>query len=166
MRADGTGKRTLWYVEKTPGAGIGEIVTHEYFTPDGQYAAYTHFPKVYGTGGSIRMMHIDSMKETDLGPVHNYSHFYHSPDCRRIVGDEAKKVKPEENCIWIFDIAARREYPLCRHGASFACRGKSTQDAHPHPCFAPDNRKVLFTTDRETGPTGNCSVYLAEAAEA
>ncbi len=161
MNADGSNVRPMGYVEKEPGAGVGETVTHEYFTPDGQHIAFTHFPARYAREGSIRLMHVETMAETVLGRVHDYSHFFHSPDCRRIVGDEAKGDGREENCIWLFDIATREERPVCVHGSSFAPRGKSTQDAHPHPSFSPDGRWVLFSSDRETSPTGNCAVYLA-----
>lgn len=159
----GDNARPLGYVEPEPGAGAGETVTHEYFTPDGRYIAYTHFPETYGHNGSIRLTEVATMAETNLGPVHNYSHFYHSPDCTRIVGDEADPDRRPECCVWVFDIARREERPLALHGSSFACRGTSTQDAHPHPAWAPHGRTVVFTSDRETGPDGNCAVYLTTA---
>jgi len=154
IKADGTGKRPLGYVN-TP-----DIVTHEYFTPCGRYVAYTHFPEVFGKQGSIRMWEIDTGREIDLGKVHNYSHPYHSPDSAFIVGDEVKKEDPSSACIWLFHVSSRREKALCLHGSSFASRGQSTQDAHPHPSFSPDGSLVVFTTDRETSPSGNCAVYL------
>lgn len=158
---DGTGKRWLVCHEPSSGVGAGEIVTHEYFTPDGRYIAYTYYPLTYGVDGHVRMLEVDRDRSVDLGPVHNYSHPYHSPDCRWVVGDECKKTHLQRNCIWLLDIETRTQKRLCLHGSSFAPRGTSTQDAHPHPSFSPDGRQVLFTTDRETGPTGNCSVYLA-----
>ncbi len=60
------------------------------------------------------------------------------------------------------------ETPLCVHGSSYRVCGKQrptanvTQDAHPHPSVSPDGKKVLFTSDRETGPEGNCAVYVAD----
>ncbi|HOJ40774.1 MAG TPA: oligogalacturonate lyase family protein, partial [bacterium] len=160
IRADGTGQRPLGYVRKTPASGSSEIVTHEYFTPDGRYIAYTHFPGTYGQQGSIRMTQIDTGKEVNLGYVHNYSHPYHSPDSRFVVGDEMKKTAPGSACLWLLEIATRQEKVLCRHGSSFAPRGRSTQDAHPHPNFSPDSRLVVFTSDLASSSTGNCSVYL------
>jgi oligogalacturonide lyase len=59
--------------------------------------------------------------------------------------------------------------PRCRHGSGCRPRinadtgGFSTQDAHPHPLFAPDGNTVIFTSDLDTGPEGNCAVYLADA---
>ncbi|MCM8770197.1 MAG: oligogalacturonate lyase family protein, partial [Candidatus Omnitrophica bacterium] len=122
IQADGTRKRSIGYGEKSS-EERKEIVTHEYFTPDGRYIAYTHFPAVYGQDGTIRMTEVDTGKEIILGQVHNYSHPFHSPDGCFIVGDEVNKSNPASACIWLFDIARRQESSLCLHGSSFAPRG-------------------------------------------
>ncbi|RLF15149.1 MAG: hypothetical protein DRJ66_04830 [Thermoprotei archaeon] len=41
--------------------------------------------------------------------------------------------------------------PLCRHDTSW-----NTQETHPHPIFTPDDKNVIFVSDRE----GNCNVYM------
>ncbi len=158
--ADGSNRRTIGYRQEGGAAGAGPIVTHEYFTPDGRHISFTHFPEIYGKGGTIRLMEVDRLVETNLGPVHNYSHFYHSEDCRFIVGDQVGQEDGVPNGIWLFDVERRSEERLCIHGSSFAPRGRSTQDAHPHPTFSPDGKHVVFTSDRETSSTGPCSIYL------
>jgi oligogalacturonide lyase len=34
----------------------------------------------------------------------------------------------------------------------------NTQECHPHPCFSPDSKKVVFTSDRHGKP----AVYVVE----
>jgi len=42
---------------------------------------------------------------------------------------------------------------LCRHDTSWR-----TQNSHPHPALSPDDRWVVFTSDRG----GKCQVYMAQ----
>jgi len=45
---------------------------------------------------------------------------------------------------------------LCRHDSSW-----QSQEAHPHPVFTPDDRHVIFTSDRG----GRCNVYMVKVGE-
>lgn len=157
--ADGKNDRPIRISERekhsTP---TKEIVTHEYFTPDGSSAAAAYLPD--GKPGRIIIVDLKSGNADDLGEVHSYLHLIHSPDMRSIVGDE--RGAREKSAIWLFDIASRTERQVCLHGSSLKPRGASTQDAHPHAAFSPDMRYIVFTSDRETSPDGNCSVYLAD----
>ena len=81
-----------------------------------------------------------------------------APDSRRLAADQRGRT-PGESFLWLLDLETGGQSRLCQHGSSYAIRGKHTQDAHPHPDFSPNGRTVLFTSDRETGPTGNCAVY-------
>lgn len=167
IQADGTRKRPVGYWEPYPGAGAGVRVGHEFFTPDGRHIAFAYFPAQHGSQGSLRMRAVDTLEEIDYGPYSNYNHFMSSPDGQRLVGDECGPGSRE--LIWVFRLDTRTEAPLCRHGSSCRPRvnqdtgGFSTQDAHPHPLFAPDGRTVIFSSDMDTGPDGNCAVYLADA---
>jgi Tol biopolymer transport system component len=93
--------------------------------------------------------------------------FLTSPDGQWVVGDECGA--QSQSLIWVYELSSRTERPLCRHGSSCKARvnpdtgGFSTQDAHPHPLFAPDGRTVVFSSDTDTGPEGNCAIYLAAA---
>lgn len=162
IHADGTNQRQIGYVRSRAKDDPFALVTHEYFTPDGRHLAYIYFSEEYGRDGRFRMTDLETFEETDYGPVRNYAHPFHSPDGRLVVGDELS-VAPanrRNDCLWLFDPKTRKESRLALHGSSSAPRGISTQDAHPHPVFTPDSKKVLFTSDRETGPEGNTSLYL------
>lgn len=164
INSDGSGKRPVGYWEPHPGAGAGIRVGHEYFTPDGRFIAFACFPEKHGESGTLRMRAVETLEETNFGPYSNYNHFMSSPDGRWIAGDECRG--EGRSRIWLYDVAGRRETPLCNHNSGTKPRvnkdtgGFSTQDAHPHPLFAPDGRTVLFTSDMATGPDGNCSVYM------
>lgn len=45
---------------------------------------------------------------------------------------------------------------LCRHNTSWR-----TQHSHPHPIFTPDNKNIIFSSDRG----GRCNVYMAPVPE-
>ncbi len=87
-----------------------------------------------------------------------------TPDSLWLAADQ-KGVSPGESFIWRVNLETGEQWKLCLHGSSYVERGKHTQDAHPHPAFSPDGRKVLFTSDRETGPTGNCAVYVVDVED-
>jgi oligogalacturonide lyase len=169
INADGSNRRCVGYHEPSPGAGAGQFVGHEYFTPDGRHIAFTHFPSIYGRDGSLRFRDVDTLEEINFGRYSNYSHFYSSHSGRFIAGDE--NPPDRKGLVWLYDLETRRERPLCLHASGRKPRvnrdtGRpSTQDSHPHCCFSPDDRHVLFTTDRETGADGNCAMYLCEIGE-
>lgn len=162
--SDGANKRPVGYWEPHPGAGAGIRVGHEYFTPDGRYIAFACFPREHGREGTLRMRDVESLEEHNLGRYSNYNHFMSSPDGRWIVGDECRG--ENQSRIWLYDVDTQRETPLCRHDSSCQPRrnrdtgGFSTQDAHPHPLFAPDGDRVIFSSDMATGPEGNGSIYM------
>lgn len=55
--------------------------------------------------------------------------------------------------LYRFDGGYDRPAWLCEHGGDF-----SLQIGHPHPIFSPDDRWVLFTSNKG----GVCQVYMAE----
>jgi hypothetical protein len=128
--------------------------------------SFAYYPEEWAVNGSLRMIEVDTDIERNLGPYSSYCHQYHSPDLRYVVGDERNTAQPERAGVWLFHTATGRERLLCLHGSSYRPRldpatgHRGTQDNHPHATFSPDSRFVVFTTDRETGPGGNCAVYL------
>lgn len=160
IKPDGTACSPLVHPKDELDDTPNVIVSHECFMPNGRHVLYTFFPEIWGSDGSLRLYDFEEKREIDLGPVSDYSHPSPSPDSCYIAGDEARKEHLDVNRLWLFDIETHKETPVCLHGSSFAPRGNSTQDAHPHPAFTPDGQRILFTSDRETGPEGNCVCYL------
>lgn len=159
--ADGNNLRCMGYRETEPGAGAPDYITHECFTPDGESIAYLRLAKQRGDPTRVRLRKVNDFSlQHDLAAP-GYLHVCPSPDSRRLVGDQ--RGTNGNGCIRLLDPTEETDRPLCLHGSSFAPRGASTQDAHPHPTFAPDGRRILFSSDRETGPDGPCAVYLVEA---
>ncbi len=115
------------------GGKFRENIPGKYFPFQGSRHGQADAP-AHGSGGPL--------PPSDLGRVHDYSHFYISPDGRYIVGDECRHDNLKDNCIWLFDIKTGKEIPLCLHGASFKPRGRSTNDAHTHPAFSPAGRHM------------------------
>lgn len=137
-----------------------ERVGHEYWTRNGEVGfqctvesmgetlAFDCFCRADGTWlrqfrwpGNRRASHIQSNSDNSL-----------------VVGDGAF-LGPEDNDggNWIglitHDEGWCRVRRLCRHDTSW-----KTQIGHPHPIFSPDDKWVLFTSDRG----GKCNVYMAE----
>ena len=167
VQADGTSSRCAGYLEPDPGAGSGELITHEAFMPDGHHFYYLRLPQHPGEKVSLHLRTVaDCALVKDL-PVSGWLHAGPSPDSRHLVGDQ--KGQPDQGLLWRLDLATGVETPLCLHGSSYRVRGRqlptanTTQDAHPHPSFSPDGNNVLFTSDKGTGPDGNCVVYTVDS---
>lgn len=108
--------------------------------------------------------------EIPLRPGCNaYGHFMPDPAGERVVSDgyfrretgtAAAPVGGRERGRWItvfhldWDALTARPEPLCRHDSSWG-----SQDAHPHPIFAPDGSSIWFTSDRE----GARAIYEVDA---
>ena len=65
-----------------------------------------------------------------------------------MTGDGQLREKP---FIYLANLADKTETVLCRHDTSWKSYG-NTQDAHPHPAFSPDGKKIVFTSDRDGLP--------------
>lgn len=167
VQTDGTNVRCAGYHETAPGAGSGELITHEAFMPDGKHFYYLRLPRELGEKVSLRLRRVEDFTLVKDLPVSGWLHAGPSPDSRCLVGDA--KGEPGEGRLYRLDLASGVETPLCVHGSSYRVRGKQrstanvTQDAHPHPSFSPDGRNILFTSDKETGPEGHCAVYVVDA---
>ena len=147
--------------EKNPELNTKEVVTHEFFSPDGARIECVYLPGDDGSRGHIFTVDLKSRCVEDLGEVSDYLHFSHAPVSDYIVGDQCGKGPKDRNCLWLFNMKTHKETPLCLHGSSYMPHGKSTQDAHAHPAFSPNFKYVAFSSDRETSSGGNCAVYLA-----
>jgi oligogalacturonide lyase len=138
-----------------PGEETGERWGHEFWLADSSRAAYVFFPREYGERATLRLLDPDTLEEEVLMPVSHYSHFIFNREATLVVGDGNA---PQSDALYVVDVATRTEHVLCRHGSSMrpyidARTGEvNTQAAHPHPCFSPDSRRVVFTSDRDGEP--------------
>jgi len=146
---------------RPPGRGSGELWGHEYWLADSSRAAYVYFPRTYGHDATLRLLDPDRLVEEVLMPVSSYSHFISNADNSLIVADGQAGLS---EAVWLVDVAARSESILCRHGSSMEpvldprTGRTNTQEVHPHPCFSPDSRRVVFSSDRDGFP----AAYVTE----
>jgi oligogalacturonide lyase len=101
---------------------------------------------------NIMLLDPATLKEEFLMECSKYCHFISDQTNRRIVGDGQL---PKEHFIYLVNVEARKEERLCSHGISWKSYG-TNQDAHPHPAFSPDGKKVVFTSDKDGLP----GIYL------
>lgn len=139
-----TGK--AWMIRQPePGANVG----HEYWHADGIHIGY-HGRTKEGRKffGKVRYDDTDRF-EVDFPSETGH---IHSNDFSLIVGDGAGYIR-----LWRWngtDFDGPRA--LAHHRSSM-----KIQQAHPHPRFSPDGKRVLFTSDW----TGYCQIYEAEVPE-
>lgn len=143
----------IWAMEVSSGkiwkihpCAPGDTVGHEYWHADSKRIGF-HGQKG-GVGG-----YLGTCSFEDEGCIETtfptYTGHIHSLDDDLIVGDEGKHLR-----LWKRE-GDRYIGPkmLCEHRCSF----KSQRD-HVHPCFSPDGKSILFTSDR----SGYTSVYLVK----
>lgn len=151
----------------------GQIISHEFWFKNGSKMGYVRIdePDVF-KDGMICMINPETLEEEVIVTLPRCSHFITSWDDKMIVADGAmpdkqfmtpelvpddEKVKPEDLFIYLVDIEKKEYQKLVAHKSSFKNYGHN-QDTHPHPCFTPDNKNVIFTSDFEGMP----AVYMVE----
>lgn len=136
----------VWKIRPTaPGESIG----HEYWYGDGLHIGY-HGQLENGQKimGKIRF---DNTEREEVSFNHFTGHI-HSVDDSLIVGDGYG-----DSCRYV-RLWKRKDgaYPetkaLCQHFSSF-----KTQEDHVHPCLLPDQKHVIFASDR----SGYTALYMA-----
>ena len=138
---------------------------HEFWLPDSSAAAYVYFPGEYGAETTLNYLDPDTLEERVVMPVTGYSHFIVDRQMTRAVGDG---VRQGHRNIYTADLRTHAETLVCMHNSSMKPyvnerTGKpNTQEAHPHPCFSPDGKKIVFTSDRHGEP----AVYVVDAPPA
>lgn len=143
-------------VQLRPREDPREQIGHEYWLQDGVtvgyqvhkptegseiLTTYTGFIRYDGTGNT----------EAVNGPMCSPDHV-HSLDTEMIVTDAGKAIKLIKRYGDRFD-APR---VLAMHNSSFYF-----QNSHPHPCFTPDGKQILYASDIE----GYINIYLADIPE-
>ncbi|GHV06319.1 oligogalacturonate lyase [Spirochaetia bacterium] len=161
IKADGTGMVCLHNQKRD------EIITHEFWLADGSKLAFVYRKfltgpdkdgrygdEVINVKQSIRYANADTVTEEFIMDCSVYCHSITSPDNTLLVGDGQKTAEP---FIYLTDLKTKKETILCRHDTKWKSYGNN-QDAHPHPAFTPDSKKIVFTSDRDGLP----GIYLAE----
>jgi len=137
---------------------------HEYFTATGtvvtQYAERDSVADTTWRHANV-LMNVDGSNERRYWydgwqPMHvQTSHAEETlmvGDC----GQRSERDDPEAQAMLVLvRLVGDRSVitPLCRHDSSWKAQG-----SHPHPVFWPDDRWVVFSSDRG----GRCNVYRAE----
>ena len=63
--------------------------------------------------------------------------------------------------LYAFDVAKKSYFRIARHDTSWATVANSRQVTHPHPSFTPDEKAVLFSSDKDGQP----ALYIAKLPE-
>jgi oligogalacturonide lyase len=136
----------------------GESCTHEFWVPDGSAMVYVSFQHD-DPAQPRRICRLDpvTLESTVLTTMPPCSHLMSNHDGRLIVGDGSGS----DPYLHLFDLrrgSPAQHRPIARHDSSWRVHKGNRQVTHPHPSFTPDERAVLFTSDRDGEP----ALYLAE----
>lgn len=161
LKRDGTGNRRLY--QRAP----GEWITHESWIPGQRELAFVDWNK------GIRAINVDTGVERRVASF-NAWHAICNRDGTMMVAD----TNFPDIGLQLFNPLDGAGLPitLCYPGASNEgahwngpfpyedgpIKVYAPQHTHPHPSFSPDNRVVVYTSDR----TGHAQVYEAEIPDA
>ncbi len=147
VRADGSGEVRCLRPQE-----VGrECIGHEYWTRDGSalvYAYYTVDESGERGGHSVRALDLGTGTERVIFEGTRVNHFTSNSDNSLIVADTNDAEDPH---LYLIDVERGTAEVLCE------CRStqrtyRTTQDAHPHPCFSWDGRFVFFNSDQAGWP--------------
>jgi len=146
----------------------GEACMHEFWVPDGSSLMYVSYTKgeQERTIWAADPVTLENRCIMSMPPC---AHLMSNFDGTLLVGDGAGQLGDvadksghafeADPYIHIFNMRTRTHDKVCRHDTSWHEYKGNTQSNHPHPSFAPDNRHILFSSDRDGGLPG---LYLAE----
>lgn len=129
-----------------------ELIGHEYFTRDGAMLVYAWCRSGGGAGKvpahSVRMLDLVTGNERVVFEGRQVNHFGSNGDSSLIVADTSDPADPN---LYLINTKSGNAELLC------TCRSsqkpwRSTQDAHPHPCFSWDGKFVFFNSDEGGWP--------------
>ncbi|AJQ93203.1 oligogalacturonate lyase family protein [Gynuella sunshinyii] len=144
----------------------GEACTHEFWVPDGSKMIFVSY--LHGESDrwicSIEPETLDFKRELKMPPC---SHLMSNFDGSMVVGDgsdtpvdvaddSGHQIENDPN-IYVFDLKTGSSRVVCRHDTSWEVLEGSRQVNHPHPSFTPDNKQVMYGSDKEGTP----AIYLA-----
>jgi oligogalacturonide lyase len=131
----------------------GESTGHEYWLPDGERVAYHGWAGGRELFGGVRYDNADLIEHAF--PFH--SEHFHSLGMDLVVGDDDHRTHGPDLLLWR-RVGEAFDGPrvLARHRSS-----RQTQRVHVHPCFTPDGRHVVYTSDH-SGYGQICRVEVPE----
>lgn len=144
----------------------GESYTHEFWVPDGSALMYVTYVK----DSPVRYLcRVDGESGTDekLLAMPPCSHVMSNETGTLVVGDgSGKPIDIADNAgygdvtdpyLYLFDIKKQQTHKVARHSSSWRVLDGDRQVTHPHPSFTPDEKGVLFSSDKDGKP----ALYLA-----
>lgn len=153
-------------IRKVKQPAPGESYTHEFWVPDGSAMMYVTYVK----DSPIRYLcrvNPDSGLDEKLVEMPPCSHVMSNYDGQLAVGDgSGKPIDIADNegygditdpFLYLFDLKKRQTHKIAKHGSSWLVLDGDRQVTHPHPSFTPDEKSVLFSSDKDGKP----ALYLA-----
>jgi len=147
--------------------GPDESCTHEFWAPDGSRLLYVSYKK----GRAERWICAAdpvTLENRALMTMPPCSHLMSNFDGTLLVGDGSDAPTDVEDTaayahasdpyLYLFDLRTSSTHRIARHDTSWRVHRGNRQVTHPHPSFTPDERRVLYTSDREGEP----ALYLAD----
>lgn len=154
-------------VRKVKQQAKGESCTHEFWVPDGSALMYVSYFEDRPGRAVCRYNPATGVNEQVM-QIPDCSHLMSNHDGTLLVGDgsgtpvdvkdASKYASDNDPWLYVIDTAKGSYFRLARHDTSWATLAKSRQVTHPHPSFTPDDKAVLFGSDRDGKP----AIYLAK----
>ncbi|WNP36689.1 oligogalacturonate lyase family protein [Enterobacter kobei] len=155
------------HIRKAKEPAPGESYTHEFWVPDGSALMYVTYVKDSLVRWLCRV-NGDSGKDEKLIAMPPCSHVMSNDSGTLVVGDgSGKPIDIADNAgygdatdpyLYLFDIARKQTHKVARHSSSWRVLDGDRQVTHPHPSFTPDEKQVLFSSDKDGLP----ALYLAD----
>lgn len=145
----------------------GEACMHEFWVPDGSRLIYVSYTKGRQDREiwAVDPVTLENSRIMSMPPC---AHLMSNADGTLVVGDGAGQLGDVADktghafepspYLHLFDLRTRTHRAICRHDSSWGDYKGNVQATHPHPSFTPDERRVLFSSDREGVP----ALYLAD----
>jgi len=158
------------HVRKVKEHAEGESCTHEFWVPDGSALVYVSYLKGQ-QGRTIYRFNPETGVNEAVMPMPACSHLMSNFDGTLLVGDgsgtpvDVKDTSgytiDNDPYLYAFDVAKKSYFRIARHDTSWATVANSRQVTHPHPSFTPDDKAVLFSSDKDGKP----ALYIAKLPE-
>ncbi len=157
-------------VRKVKTHAEGESCTHEFWVPDGSALIYVSYLKGQ-QGRTISRFNPDTGVNEAVMNMPACSHLMSNVDGTMLVGDGSGTpvdVKDtggytidNDPYLYAFDVAKKAYYRIARHDTSSGYGGEQPPVTHPHPSFTPDEKAVLYSSDKDGKP----ALYIAKLPE-